>query len=60
MCAARGSRLSVVPLTLALANVSVVAHHPHHDRVVGNRFSLGVVDEAGLLCGMAVRRWPLL
>lgn len=37
-------RLKVVPLTLREANEYIEAHHRHHGRVVGHRFSIAVVD----------------
>lgn len=40
--------LYVVPLELAEANRLVAAWHRHHQPTVGHRFSLGVVDDAGV------------
>lgn len=50
----RQSRLTIRPLSLAQANVFVAAHHRHHPPIPTHRFSIGVVDEAGNLCGVAI------
>jgi hypothetical protein len=34
-------KLATCPLTLAEANAFIVAHHRHHGRVVGHKFSIG-------------------
>jgi hypothetical protein len=44
---------------LALANRVVARWHRHHKSVQGHRFSLGVVDEAGVLRGVAVVGRPV-
>jgi len=41
----------VVPLTLKQLNDFVEEHHRHHKKVQGHRFSLGVVDDEGVLRG---------
>lgn len=46
--------LKVVPLELREANAYIEAHHRHHKRVQGHRFSLGVVTAEGQLVGCAV------
>lgn len=46
-----GSRLRVIPLTLAQLNEVVAAHHRHHKPVRGHRFSLGVWQEGNGLVG---------
>ena len=53
------SRLRVVPLTLARANDMVERLHRHHKRATGHRFSLGVIDDAGLLRGVCIVGRPV-
>jgi len=52
-------RLFVVPLTLAEANAFIAQFHRHHFPVVGHRFSIGVVDEDGVLRGVCVVGRPV-
>lgn len=51
--------LYVVPLELAEANAAIAAWHRHHAPVVGHRFSLGCVDDAGTLHGVCVVGRPV-
>jgi len=51
--------LRVVPVELAEANAAVSAWHRHHQPAVGHRFSIGVVDEAGVLHGAAIVGRPV-
>lgn len=44
----------VVPLELREANAFVEQHHRHHKPVQGHRWSLGIVDDAGVLHGCAI------
>jgi hypothetical protein len=44
----------IVPLTLKQANDLVASLHRHHKPVVGHRFSIGVEDDMGILCGAAI------
>lgn len=53
------SRLFVVPLELSEANRMVAAHHRHHKPAQGHRFSIGVVDADGRLCGAAIIGRPV-
>lgn len=53
------SRLTVVPLTFADAAAFVVKHHRHHQPPVSHKFSIGVVDEAGELRGVAIVGRPV-
>ncbi|WP_259454408.1 XF1762 family protein [Streptomyces ginkgonis] len=55
----RQQRLRVVPLTLADAADAVDRWHRHHRRPQGHRFSLGVLDEAGHLRGVAIVGRPV-
>lgn len=54
-----GAVLNVVPVELREANKFIAAVHRHHAPVVGHRFSLGVVDETGLLRGVCVVGRPV-
>jgi len=51
--------LHVVPVDLAEANAFVAVLHRHHKPVVGHRFSLGVVDDDGLLHGVCIVGRPV-
>jgi hypothetical protein len=53
------ARLVVVPCELAMANRFVALHHRHHKPAVGHRFSLAVVDEVGVLHGVAIVGRPV-
>jgi hypothetical protein len=44
---------------LAEANALVSAWHRHHKPTVGHRFSIGVVDEAGVIHGAAIVGRPV-
>lgn len=52
-------KLFVVPIELEQANKAISAWHRHHQPCVGHRFSLGVVDEDGVLHGAAVVGRPV-
>ncbi|MGX1586096.1 XF1762 family protein [Microbacterium sp. NPDC055502] len=52
-------RLMVVPISLADANAFVESHHRHHKKVVGHKFSIGVVDESGEMRGVAIVGRPV-
>ena len=45
--------IRVVPVELKEANVFIEAHHRHHKKVQGHRFSAGVADEMDVLHGVA-------
>jgi hypothetical protein len=51
--------LRVVPLTLAQANDLVARWHRHHKRVIGHRFSVGVIDASGEFHGAAIVGRPV-
>jgi hypothetical protein len=51
--------LTIVPLTLKMANAYVTAHHRHHKAAVGHKFSLGVVTPAGELVGVVIVGRPV-
>lgn len=53
------SRLTVVPLALDAANEYVRQYHRHHTKVIGHKFSLGVVDDEGGLRGAAIVGRPV-
>lgn len=52
-------RLHVVPVELAEANELVGRLHRHHQPVVGHRFSIGAVDDEGVLHGAAIVGRPV-
>jgi hypothetical protein len=45
--------LRVIPLTIKQLNQYVLEHHRHHKPVQGHRFSIGVIDDEGILHGAA-------
>lgn len=51
--------LTVVPLELVEANRAVSVWHRHHVPAVGHRFSLGCIDESGVLHGAAIVGRPV-
>jgi hypothetical protein len=51
--------LTVVPVELKEANEFIATMHRHHKPVVGHRFSLGCVDENGLLHGVCIVGRPV-
>lgn len=53
------ARLLVVPVSLADANAFVEEHHRHHKKVVGHKFSIGVIDATGALRGIAIVGRPV-
>lgn len=53
------TRLHVVPLELAEANRLVAQWHRHHQPSQGHRFSLGVMDNDGVLHGAAIVGRPV-
>lgn len=52
-------RLTVIPIELTEANQAVTAWHRHHQPAVGHRFSIGCVDENGVLHGVAIIGRPV-
>lgn len=50
--------LRLVPLSLRQANDFVAAHHRHHQRVVGHKFSIGLMQDADLV-GVAIVGRPV-
>lgn len=53
------SKLYIVPLSLEQANTFVSQHHRHNKPVVRAKFYIGVIDEAGLLRGVAIVGRPV-
>lgn len=51
--------LRVSPVDLKTANEFVRAMHRHNRPVVGHKFSVGVIDETGLLRGVAIVGRPV-
>lgn len=52
-------RLHVIPLELTEANALVLEWHRHHQPAQGHRFSIGVIDGAGVLHGAAIIGRPV-
>lgn len=52
-------KLFVVPIELEQANQAIAVWHRHHQPCVGHRFSLGVIDENGVLHAAAVIGRPV-
>jgi hypothetical protein len=50
--------LRLIPVSLPEANEFVAAHHRHHGRVVGHKFSLGAVEN-GEVVGVAIVGRPV-
>lgn len=51
--------MKVTPLTLRQANEYIEKNHRHHKPVQGHRFSIGAVDNAGSILGVAVVGRPV-
>jgi len=51
--------LLIIPLELKEANQAIELWHRHHKRVVGHRFSIGVIDKDGRLHGACVVGRPV-
>lgn len=52
-------RLTVVPLTLSVANEYVRLYHRHRGPVVGHRFSIGLADKRGSIRAVAIVGRPV-
>lgn len=52
-------KFEIVPLPLDEANAFVAEHHRHHGKVVGHKFSLGVANQEGEICGVAIVSRPV-
>jgi hypothetical protein len=52
-------RLTIIPITLKAAKRFVAEHHRHNKPPVGHKFSIGVIDEAGHLVGVATVGRPV-
>ena len=55
----KGPHLRVVPLELKEANAFVAALHRHHQPCVGHRFSIGCIDDDGVLRAVAIVGRPV-
>ncbi len=51
--------LHVLPIELKEANQFIDAIHRHHHAVIGHRFSIGCVDDAGMLHGVCIVGRPV-
>jgi hypothetical protein len=54
-----GTRLRLVPVSLAQANEHVAAWHRHNRPVPGAKFSVGAADDAGVLHAVAIAGRPV-
>ena len=54
-----GNNLSIIPVNLKVANGLVEGLHRHHKPSVGHRFSLGLVDDKGVLKGAVIVGRPV-
>ncbi len=54
-----GMTLTVLPVELKEANEFISVLHRHHAPVIGHRFSIGCVDETGLLHGVCIVGRPV-
>lgn len=52
-------RLRLRPISLADAQAFIERHHRHRGKVVGHKFSIGVVDDDGVLRGVVVAGRPV-
>ena len=51
--------LHIVPIGLRSANQFVSQHHRHHGPTAGHKFSIGVANSDGALCGAAIAGRPV-
>lgn len=51
--------MKVVPLTLKQANAFVRKYHRHNSTVVGCKYSIGLNNDDGVLCGVAIAGRPV-
>jgi hypothetical protein len=51
--------IRIIPITLKTANNFVTKHHRHHSKAQGCKFCVGVVDDNGLLRGVAIVGRPV-
>ena len=51
--------LHVLPIELKEANEFISALHRHHHPVIGHRFSIGCVDDSGMLHGVCIIGRPV-
>ena len=51
--------MKIVPVTLKVANAFVSTLHRHSRPVIGHKFSVGVVDDDGVLVGVAIVGRPV-
>lgn len=50
--------MTIIPITLKVANKFVTEHHRHHDSCTGSKFSIGLIDN-GVLIGVAICGRPV-
>lgn len=51
--------MTIIPITLKVANDFVTIHHRHHKKCVGCKFSLGLQNQNGDLIGVAICGRPV-
>ena len=51
--------LVAVPITFSEASAFILQHHRHHLPPVGHKFSIGVADDSGEICGVACASRPV-
>lgn len=51
--------MELVPINLKTANAYVTDHHRHHRAVAGCKFCIGLLDNSGELCGIAICGRPV-
>lgn len=51
--------MEIIPITLKTANEYVNNNHRHHKACVGCKFSIGLLDNNGSLCGVAICGRPV-
>ncbi len=55
----RYHKLTIIPMTLRASNDFIAKHHRHHKPVAGMKFAIGIIDEEGLLRGVAIVSRPI-
>ena len=55
----RRNRMTIVPITIRVANAFVTEKHRHHRGTAGCKFALGLQNDAGTLVGVAICGRPV-
>lgn len=56
--AEKQSRLTIVPVSLEIANLFVAKHHRHHEPLHTHKFSIAAMDDLGGIRGVAICQRP--